>query len=210
MAQLAFFNAGQVCVTMKRIYVHSTIYDAFLAAFTNAVSNFKVGPGSEPDVFLGPVQNDAQYARVKDLLQDIRTSGQRLALGGDVAGDSRGPGYFVRPTIVDDPRDDSRIVQEEPFGPVVPLLRWNDEAEVIARANNSDMGLGASVWTRDMVRAERIAERLEAGTVWTNSHIGLSPLAPFSGHKNSGIGAEFGLGGLKGYCNTQTHFVVKL
>ncbi|CAG7938633.1 unnamed protein product [Penicillium nalgiovense] len=116
---------------------------------------------------------------------------------------------MIAPTIINRPPDNSRIVVEEPFGPIVPLMSWDDEAEVIERANNSSMGLGASIWTADLDRAARVARQIQAGTVWTNDHFSLSPTALFGGHKESGIGAEWGLNGLKAFCNIQTLFLKK-
>jgi acyl-CoA reductase-like NAD-dependent aldehyde dehydrogenase len=118
---------------------------------------------------------------------------------------SPGPtGYFIPPTIIDNPPETSRIVQEEPFAPILPILRWSDEADVIARANASEMGLGASVWSKDLHRARRIADQLEAGNIWVNTHFEVEPFAPFGGHKASGIGTEWGVQGLTQFCNSQT------
>lgn len=111
--------------------------------------------------------------------------------------------YTMLTRSQDNPPDDSRIVQDEPFGPIVPLCKWSDEDDVIARANNTKMGLGASVWTNDIERGERIRDQLEAGSVWLNTHFELSPTVPFGGHKWSGIGMEWGVLGLKGWCNPQ-------
>jgi acyl-CoA reductase-like NAD-dependent aldehyde dehydrogenase len=174
---------------------------------------------------LGPVQNKAQYTRVQSFLDNISKNNYTIVAGGNFENETRpGPGYFFPPTVVDNPPDDSMVVTEEPFGkketpirssyadltflsgPVIPILRWTSEDEVIRRANNSDYGLGASIWTKDMERASRISKRLKAGTVWTNSHMLLNPLAPFGGHKKSGLGVEWGVEGLKSYCNTQTIF----
>lgn len=207
-AGLAFYNSGQVCIAIKRIYIHNDIYDAFHTEFTTTVKNYTVGNGINKGTFLGPVQNRAQYDRVKEFLEDIHSNKQSVSTGGSIL-ETKGSGYFIQPTVVDNPSDDSKIVREEPFGPVVPLLRWTKEEEVIARANDSDMGLGASVWSADVERATRIAEALEVGTVWINEHMGIIPTATFGGHKMSGIGGEWGADGLRGYCNTQTLFVNK-
>lgn len=112
-----------------------------------------------------------------------------------------GKGFFVQPTIIDNPPEDSRIVQEEPFGPIVPTLPWTDEEDVIRRANGTNTGLGACVWGKDLERAERIGRRLEAGSVFVNSWEKPTPQAFFGGHKESGIGGEWGAEGLKAYCN---------
>jgi acyl-CoA reductase-like NAD-dependent aldehyde dehydrogenase len=205
-AAMAFMNAGQICIAIKRIYVHKDIYAPFRDAFVACVNSFKVGKGTEENVFVGPVQNKLQYERVKTFLDDISSSAQKVVTGGQVIG-TEATGLFIQPTVVDNPSDDSKIVQEEPFGPVVPLMQWSEDDEVIERANNTDMGLGASVWSKDIDRALRIGEALECGSVWINEHLGIKPTATFGGHKQSGIGREWGVDGLRGYCNTQTVFL---
>ncbi|KAH6665009.1 Aldehyde/histidinol dehydrogenase [Halenospora varia] len=189
-AGLAFLNSGQVCIAVKRIYVHEDIYEEFREAMVKTVESYGVGNGLEKNTFLGPIFDGKS----------------KLFARGDILRTKDG-GFFVQPTIVDNPNDDSKIVKEEPFGPIVPLLRWSDEEEVIARANDSDAGLGASVWSSDVERASRIGEELEAGSVWINEHMGIIPTAHFGGHKTSGIGGEWGVDGLRGYCNTQTVFL---
>lgn len=195
-----------------------------MVKFTRSI---KSGEGNEPDVFLGPVQNSMQFEKVKTFFSDIEKEKWTVAVGG--VNDESKPGYFITPTIIDRPADDSRIATEEPFGPIVPLMTWKDEDDVIARANNTKMGLGASVWSNDLEQASRIARRLEAGSVWVNTHLEVDPNAPFGellpcslqfeskrvltesigGHKESGIGFEWGLGGLKAFCNAQSLFLKK-
>lgn len=205
-ALTAFNNGGQVCVDIKRLFVHEKIYDAFLAKMVETVKTFKWGGSEDTEgAFFPPVQNSMQFEKVKDMFAQIEKEGWKPATGGEVeaeAGEKKG--YYFKPTIIDNPPEQSRIVQEEPFGPILPILKWSgDEDEVIKRANNNDMGLGASVWSNDLERAERIARKLEAGNVWINNHQDLSPLVPFGGHKYSGIGCDWGLIGLKGWCNVQ-------
>jgi len=118
-------------------------------------------------------------------------------------------GYYITPTIIDNPPEDSRIVQEEPFGPIVPLLKWRNEDDVIDRANALRTGLGASVWSKDITRAEGLARRLEAGSVWVNSHFDVDPRVPFGGHKESGMGMEWGMEGLRHYTNSRSLWVWK-
>lgn len=137
----------------------------------------------------------------------IEKQNWKTALAGQ-AGESRN-GYFITPAIIDNPPEDSRIVVEEPFGPIVPLLKWSDENDVIDRANALRTGLGASVWSKDLKRAEKIARRLEAGSVWVNSHFDVDPKVPFGGHKESGIGMEWGYEGLKHYTNSRSLWVWK-
>ncbi|VUC30186.1 unnamed protein product [Clonostachys rosea] len=208
-AELAFSNSGQVCVAIKRVYVHSSIYDEFLRNIVDITTSMGVGDGLAENLSLGPLQNAMQYDRVIGLLKDIKTTGLDIPTGEPIPKYPKGNGYFIRPTIVNNPPQNSRIVREEPFGPVVPLLKWDTEEQVLGYANDSEMGLSASVWTRDPVRAERIALQLEAGTVWVNSHLELRPDAAFGGHKQSGLGAEWGQEGMKSYCNTQTLFLSK-
>ncbi|KAL2127464.1 hypothetical protein VTI74DRAFT_10690 [Chaetomium olivicolor] len=173
-AMLAFLNSGQVCMVCKRIYVHDNIYDKFLAGMVEFTkNNIKMGGGFEPGVVMGPVQNSMQFEFLKDMYAQIEKSGWKAALEDKVR--TRGKGYFVEPAIIDNPPEDSRIVVEELFGPIVPLLRWSSEQDVIDRANAVETGLGASVWSRDLARAERMARQLSAGSVWVNSHFDVAP-----------------------------------
>ncbi|KAJ4132406.1 hypothetical protein NW754_015222 [Fusarium falciforme] len=199
---LAFLNSGQICMLIKRLYVHESIYDKFRDAMVAFAKTIKVGDGFEQDVLVGPIQNAMQYEKLKDLYASIKTCKWKQALEGRVLADSRG--YFVSPSIIDNPPDDSRIVVEEPFGPIVPILKWADEQEVLDRANDGQCGLGASVWSKDLDRAERMARCLSAGSVWINSHFDVAPNVPFGGHKWSGVGSEWGMTGLKAYCNSRS------
>lgn len=188
-----FGNAGQICIASKRIYVHKDVYDDLAQAIADYAASVKVGDGSEQGTQIGPINNRPQYDRVVDLISDARDRGYRFLAGGDII---EAPGNFVPVTIVDNPPEDSRIVQEEQFGPVMPLLKFDDYEEAIARANACEYGLGASVWGTDEDAAWAIAERIESGTVWVNETRHLSPLVPFAGHKQSGHGVENGLAGL--------------
>lgn len=199
---LSFLCSSQVCMMIKRLYVHEKIYDEFRTKLTQFVQSLPVGDGTKPDTFFGPVQNAMQFEKVKDLVAETARSGYQTTLGGSVPDSSAG--FFIPPTIVDNPPESSRVVQEEPFGPILPMLKWSDEDDVIARANATDSALGSSVWTKDMTRATRLADQLEAGSVWVNSHFDVAPNAPFGGHRGSGLGTEWGLNGLLGYCNSQT------
>ena len=199
----AFTNTGQVCIACKRMYVHDAIYDRVRDALVEVARTVKVGDGLRDDTLLGPIQNRPQFERVKDLLADAKAQGQSFAVGGDVA---EGVGYFVPVSIVDDPADDSRVVREEAFGPVLPLLRFKDPAEAIARANASEYGLGATVWCADPKQAAAIASELQAGSVWINELQGISPYAAFGGHGQSGLGIENGLHGLMEFTAPKTYF----
>lgn len=200
----AFSNSAQFCLAIKRLYIHDAIYDQLAAELATLARTVRVGPGSEPGVELGPVQNRPQYERLKDLLADCRRQGLRFLTGGELPGDGEGPGYFFPPTLVDNPPEASRIVQEEPFGPIVPLLRFTDVEDAIARANASPYGLGGSVWTKDEALGLRIAHRLQTGTVWVNEIHTIAPHKPMAGHKQSGLGVEQGLEGLLEYTVPQT------
>ncbi|EYB21885.1 hypothetical protein FG05_11542 [Fusarium graminearum] len=199
----ALMNSGQLCMAIKRVYVHESIYDEFVKELAAAVNSFTVGDGMDEKTALGPVQNQMQFDRVKNLLADIESNGYKLAAGSTSAS-TAGKGYFITPTIVENPPDESRIVVEEPFGPVFPVLKWTDEADVLRRANDTDMGLSASVWTKDMEKAERLSSKIKAGTVWVNNHVQLNPAVPFGGAKHSGHGAEHGIEGIKAYCTTKS------
>jgi acyl-CoA reductase-like NAD-dependent aldehyde dehydrogenase len=203
----AFNNNGQVCIATKRMYVHAAVYDALAAELSAIAARVKIGDGLEQGTDIGPIQNRAQFERVKALIADARAQGLAFLAGGEVP---EGRGYFVPVTIVDNPPENSRVVVEEAFGPVLPLLRFDDVEEVIARANDSIYGLAGSVWSRDTDAALAIAERLEAGTVWINEAQYVTPWQAFGGHKQSGIGVENGTDGLLEYTNAQTITVRKM
>ncbi len=197
----SFTNAGQICVAAKRIYIHEDIYDELSAAIADVARTVTVGDGANQGTGVGPIQNKKQFDRVCELIEDARTNGYKFLVGGNV--DPSGSGYYVPITILDNPPEDARIVAEEQFGPVMPLMKFSTEEEVIARANNSDYGLAGAVWTSNPDRGVAIAEQLETGTVWINEFLHLSPFAPFGGHKQSGFGAEYGVEGLKEFTYSQ-------
>jgi acyl-CoA reductase-like NAD-dependent aldehyde dehydrogenase len=202
-----FANSGQICVASKRIYVHEKIYDAFRDELVAYARNMKVGNAAEKDTAVGPVQNKAQYEKVLTFLEDSKNNGHKFALGGgDVP---KGKGYFIPITIIDNPPEDSKIVREEPFGPIVPLLKWSKDEEVLKRANDSDFGLGASVWGTDLNRLQSFAERLESGTVWINEAQIMHPDQAFGGFKQSGIGVEHSRSGLTSWTNIQSVTIKK-
>jgi acyl-CoA reductase-like NAD-dependent aldehyde dehydrogenase len=205
-AFLAFVHSGQICMNIKRIYVHESIYDKFLSAVTDFLDKMKTGDFSDTEAFFGPIQNKMQFNKLQKLYGQIETQGWKRAYG-DVPTTKSGKGYYMPPVVIDNPPEDSEIVQTEPFGPIVPLLKWSSEEDVIARANASALGLGASVWSKDVPRAQRMAEQLEAGSIWVNTHFEVAPNVPFGGHKQSGIGMDWGEVGLKGWCNPQAYWV---
>ncbi|MEM9063452.1 MAG: aldehyde dehydrogenase family protein [Pseudomonadota bacterium] len=195
-----FISLGQTCSAMKRCYVHEDVYDAVcdaLVAYTKAVP---VGDGMDEASIMGPVANQMQFDKLKGLVDDAKTRG-RVLLGGDA-----GEGLFFPPTIIADLDNGDPLVDEEQFGPALPIIKYNDVDEVITRANDSENGLGGSVWSSDIDRAKSIATRMECGSVWINKHGVIKPNAPFGGVKKSGLGVEFGEEGLQEYTDIQVVF----
>lgn len=203
----SFSNAGQICVAAKRIYIHEDIYDELSQAIAEYAKQVKVGDGSQQGTGVGPIQNKKQFDRVCELIKDAKDNGYQFLVGGDV--DPSGSGYYVPITILDNPPEHARIVAEEQFGPVMPLMKFSTTEEAIERANNSDYGLAGAVWTADPDKGVEIAEQLETGTVWVNEFLHINPMAPFGGHKQSGFGAEYGLEGLKEFTYPQVITVKK-
>ena len=197
----SFANSAQFCVACKRLYIHEEIYDEVATALVAYAKSVTMGEWTGAYVELGPLQNRMQYEKVRDLLDDSRAQGHKFLLGGEVPDQ---PGYFIPVTLIDNPPEDARCVTEEAFGPVLPLLKWRDIDDVIERANRSNYGLAGSVWSRDTDMAQRIAARLETGTVWINQIHVFSPHVAFGGHKQSGLGIENSLHGLAEYANLQT------
>jgi acyl-CoA reductase-like NAD-dependent aldehyde dehydrogenase len=189
----AMLNTGQVCLAIKRVYVPDSLYEELCSELAQLAEAAIVGDGMDPETQFGPLQNKAQYEKVKGFIDDARKRGTIIA-GGTTIGDR---GYFIRPTIVRDIPDDARLVREEQFGPVLPVLRYADLDDAIARANDSDYGLGGTVWSSNPERAYDVAQRIEAGTVWVNTHLDVQPDVPFAGAKQSGHGAELGQEGLE-------------
>ncbi|WP_280442839.1 aldehyde dehydrogenase family protein [Nocardia brasiliensis] len=191
----AFINTGQTCAAMKRLYVHTDVYEQVCAALVEIAASMPMGRGLDEANVLGPLQNRRQFDIVAGLVDAARASGATLLTGGDP--DPTAPGNFYPLTLVADIDNDNPLVSEEQFGPALPIIRYDDVEQAIAMANALDVGLGASVWTSDSTTARAIATRLDAGTVWINSHGGLDPRVPFGGTKKSGYGLEFGTEGLK-------------
>jgi len=189
----AMVNSGQVCLAAKRIYVPEKIYDAVCAELAKIASAAKVGNGLEEGVDFGPLQNRMQYEKVKAIIEDARAQGKVIAGGEPHAG----PGFFIKPTIVSGLPDSARLVCEEQFGPVMPVLKYKTLDEAIARANSSEYGLGATVWSASNDRAYEVAMKLETGTVWINKHLDLPPDVPYGGTKQSGYGVELGQQGVE-------------
>ncbi|GII56814.1 aldehyde dehydrogenase [Planotetraspora thailandica] len=192
----AFSNSGQVCVAPKRVYAARSVLPALVDALAERARAAKVGDGADPATELGPINNAPQRDRVAELVADALARGAVAAAGGKAI---EGPGYFFEPTILTGVGDGVRIVDEEQFGPALPVIAFDDVEDALARANASTFGLGGSVWSGDADRATAVAARLESGMSWVNTHTALSAGQPFAGVKWSGLGVEGGLWGLDGF-----------
>jgi acyl-CoA reductase-like NAD-dependent aldehyde dehydrogenase len=201
-----FHNNGQTCACLKRLYVHDSIHDALCEELARLAREVTVGNGLDPRSQLGPLQNRAQLDIVTRLADDARAAGGRFLSGGSALGDK---GYFFEPTIVAGLTNGARLVDEEQFGPILPVIRYANVEEAIRLANDNPNGLGGSVWSSDPVRAAEIGKRLECGTVWINEHGAVQPDAPFGGVKQSGVGVEFGKQGLEEFTTIQTVKIMK-
>ncbi|MFV8817892.1 aldehyde dehydrogenase family protein [Haliea sp. E17] len=199
------YNAGQICVAVKRIYVPAAMYDEFCDALAAQAAQSVVGDGMEAGTQIGPLQNKMQYDKVRALLEETAKTGKVIA--GGAALDR--PGFFIAPTVVRDVTDQDPIVADEQFAPILPVLSYTDLDDAIARVNASIYGLAGSVWSSDPARAEQVAQRIESGTVWINSHMALDPEVPFRGAKQSGIGVEQAREGLLEYTQARIITVPK-
>jgi acyl-CoA reductase-like NAD-dependent aldehyde dehydrogenase len=188
----AFNNCGQVCIAIKRLYVHESIYDALCQELTSVANSQVIGNGAEKDTDLGPLQNHAQFEKVKDLLSEASQDG-RIIAGGKVM-DRKG--YFIEPTLVCDIDETSRLVTEEQFGPILPILKFSDPLTAIEGINESPQGLGGSIWSGNLKKARELALLMDTGTVWINKHPDVDPKIPIGGAKASGLGVELGQEGL--------------
>ncbi|MBI1262007.1 MAG: aldehyde dehydrogenase family protein [Rhizobiales bacterium] len=201
----AFENNGQVCIAMKRLYVHESIYDEICDELVKIADAAIVGDGLKQGTQLGPLQNKMQFDKVKAIIEEARKDGNIIA-GGTTPEKA---GYFIRPTIVRDITDGTRLVDEEQFGPVLPVIKYRDMADVIARANASPYGLGGSVWSSNPDRAYEVANQMDSGTIWVNQHGSLGPNIPFGGAKQSGLGSELGEEGLAEFTQLKVINVLK-
>ena len=202
----AFDNCGQVCSAIKRVYVPEALHDDVVDALSARVAAAKVGDGMDPESDLGPVQNLPQYERVSELVAEALDGGASAATGGAPID---GPGYFFQPTVLTGAAEGTRIVDEEQFGPALPVIPYRDIDDVVDRANATTYGLSGSVWSPDVERAGAVAERLECGTAWVNAHVALGPHQPFGGLKWSGLGVENGPWGLAGFTELQVQYRAK-
>lgn len=188
----AFGNNGQFCAGLKRLYVHDSIYDSMCEELAALADAAVVGNGLDQGTTQGPLQNKMQFEKVLGILAEARERGNVIAGGTRLDR----PGYFLRPTIVRDIAEGARLVDEEQFGPVLPVIRFSEETEALARANSSPYGLGGSIWSSDPRRAYALAKRMEAGSIWINRHGALDVGVPYAGTKQSGFGAALGREGL--------------
>jgi len=196
----AFINNGQTCAALKRLFVHDAIYDAVCDALVRFASTVPVGNGLDETSMLGPIQNPRQLEVVDRLVQSAKADGARILTGGARHG---GPGNFYPITLVADARPGMALVDEEQFGPALPIIRYTSLDDAISSANSVSVGLGGSVWSSDRLKARAIAQRLECGSVWINRHGALRPDTPFGGVKASGFGVEFGDYGLAEFVSLQ-------
>ncbi len=195
-----FINNGQTCAAMKRLYVHESIHDEVCDALVAFARNIPVGDGMDDNAILGPVQNKMQFDKVSRLVADAKERGQVL-LGG-----APGDGLFFPPTIIAGLNNGDPLVDEEQFGPALPIIKYSEVEDAIAAANDSPNGLGGSVWSSDIDAAKAVASRMECGSVWINKHGAIQPNAPFGGVKSSGVGVEFADEGLAEYTDIQVVF----
>ncbi len=192
----SMINSGQTCGALKRLYVHEDDLDAVADALVEFSKNIPMGDGMEESSMLGPLQNKRQFDRVVELVEDAKAHGGKALIGGEPVG---GSNYFYPVTFVTGVSDGVRLVDEEQFGPVLPIITYTDLDDAIRRANGTDFGLDASVWGADRDETARVAAQLEAGTVYENKHADIAPHIPMGGIKCSGLGVEFGEEGLAAY-----------
>lgn len=197
----AMTNAGQICVATKRAYVHEAIYDDFCMEIAKLASEAVVDDGSKQGTTVGPVQNRMQFEKVKALMEGAVRQGRVLAGGAPLDR----PGYFIPPTIIADLPEDAPLVREEQFGPVLPVIKFSDIDDVIAKANDTEYGLAGTVWSKDTARGIEIARRIDSGSVWVNQYLAVDNTLPFRGAKQSGVGSELGEEGFHNF--TQAHIV---
>lgn len=200
-ANAVFFNGGQVCVAGTRLYVHESIAEQLLTGVADAANGMSLGHGLVETTQMGPLVNQAQAEKVESYIKSGVADGARVIAGGERGGPN---GTFVQPTVLADCTNDMKVVREEVFGPVLSCITFSDSDEVLAMANDSDYGLAASVWTESLSHAHRMAERLEAGTVWINSHLMYDASLPIGGWKQSGWGRESGLAAVENYLELKT------
>ena len=203
----AFENSGQICSAIKRVYVPENMYAPMLEKLGALAKGVKVGDGLTAGTELGPINNKPQFERVTELVEDAKKHGAKIVTGGHRM---KGDGYFFEPTIVGGISDGVRLVDEEQFGPALPVIPYKDLDDVLKRANATHYGLSGSVWSKDADRAAEVAQQLECGSAWVNQHLAIAPNLPFGGAKWSGLGVENGPWGLLGFTEIQVVNVSKV
>jgi acyl-CoA reductase-like NAD-dependent aldehyde dehydrogenase len=207
LARAAFLTSGQVCMAVKRIYVHRTRYDELVSGLSEILSAQRIGAGSSPTTTMGPLNSARQRDFVSALCAEARAAGHEVREFGTIDADAReAGGHFMRPALVLDPAPGLRIVTEEQFGPALPILPYTQVDSVIGQVNSEWSGLGSSVWSGDLEHAGRVAARLRAGTTWINtaSAMAIDDRAPFGGFRQSGMGRELGSEGLREFTEPHT------
>jgi acyl-CoA reductase-like NAD-dependent aldehyde dehydrogenase len=196
----AFENSGQICSAIKRVYVPENLYQNVVNELVEIAKTVKVGNGLEAGTQLGPLNNKMQYDKVREMVDDARKHGAKVATGGQQLS---AKGYFIAPTIVSEISDGTRLVDEEQFGPALPVISYRNVEDAVERANATPYGLSGSVWSANPEKAAEVARQLDCGTAWVNQHLAIAPNLPFGGAKWSGIGVENGPWGLLGFTEIQ-------
>ena len=196
-----FFNNGQVCAASSRLYVARAIYEPFVKALSEAVNGMVMGPGLDPAAQINPVASSGHRQKILDHVAQAQRDGARVVAGGDSPDRD---GYYVRPTVIVDAAPELAISRQEVFGPLVTVTPFDDEEEAVRLANDSEMGLAASLWTNDLKKTMDLLPRIKAGTVWVNCHNLVDPAMPFGGFKESGIGRDFGIRSLESYTEVKS------
>jgi acyl-CoA reductase-like NAD-dependent aldehyde dehydrogenase len=203
-----FAATGQTCIAGSRLLVQESIHDAFVEKLLAVARSARMGDPMDANTQVGPITTPPQYAKVLEYIDIARSEGATAVLGGGKAmAPECGTGWFVQPTVFTGVRNDMRIAQEEVFGPVLSVIKFRDEAEALSIANDVRFGLAGAVWTRDIGRAIRMSEKLQAGTVWVNTYRAVSFMAPFGGYKDSGLGRESGSEAIGEYLQTKTVWI---